>query len=268
MFLNMWDLFTRWVSGWQWGNVPSWFSAGSFMAAAFVIIRDRRIRRRHQVDNVGVWGEFSIDESQHIFSSSAGKIVPIIYVKNSSNRPVYIDSIKYEISYSWAVVDTADNLVYIAKDRKHTFTGEVVDISCPPDREVEARGDACAPETEGRPDDPETLAIVSSRVPGSRVQINKVVITDSQQKRWSLVPKVGRRGVAATALMPFALALATSSFPSQLVNLLVPFAQNMGSFVAGSSVNMGKSLGNCMRTVAQLIGGVVSKVIELFSRRR
>jgi hypothetical protein len=88
--------------GWDWGNVPSWFSAASFSAAAFVIWRDRKIRVRQQVDQVSVWadGFKAHDETEAPFGGYY--LIGEIQIKNSGLVAVNVFNILYTITGFWA----------------------------------------------------------------------------------------------------------------------------------------------------------------------
>ncbi|MDX6254228.1 MAG: hypothetical protein QOJ11_562 [Frankiales bacterium] len=64
--------------GWDWGTVPAWFGAGSLLLAWYVIIRDRREKRRAQAVKVSAWLEQEIAEDN---------IVHLV-VRNASDEPI------------------------------------------------------------------------------------------------------------------------------------------------------------------------------------
>ncbi|WP_326950250.1 hypothetical protein OG439_16570 [Amycolatopsis sp. NBC_01307] len=74
--------------GLDWGNVPSWFSAASFGAAAYVIARDRGSKNRNQVNQVGVWLEITPEKMRLSDDSLSETFRITIHVKNSGDLPV------------------------------------------------------------------------------------------------------------------------------------------------------------------------------------
>jgi hypothetical protein len=98
---EVWESFLRWVDTWQWGNVPSWFSALSFAAAALAFWRDRSIRLRRQVDDVGAWGESNSIRDSLGAGTGHYSIATIITVENATNKNVNVVAIKYSASYRW-----------------------------------------------------------------------------------------------------------------------------------------------------------------------
>ncbi|MFB9684122.1 hypothetical protein [Amycolatopsis plumensis] len=203
-----WRFFVGWL-GLDWGNVPGWFSAGSFMAAGYVIVRDRQQKRRQQIDSVGVWGEFDLCQDEN--AVNFGFIVPRIYVKNASSLPVYVESVEYEAIYSWSQMAHAGYFMFPFEGGVAGFEGRVRDVVVPPGREVMTYGVDRRPV--GKPEGAGGDASVTSRAPGSKIIITEIVLVDNTQRRWKLVPRADRPGLASMAT-PHALSRLGSSFLS------------------------------------------------------
>ncbi|MDS0138694.1 MULTISPECIES: hypothetical protein [unclassified Amycolatopsis] len=178
--------------------MPSWFSAGSFMAAGYVIIRDRRQKRRQQIDCLGIWGEFDLCQEED--AVNFGFIVPRIHLKNASDLPVYVESVEYEAVYSWSQLAHSGYYFSPFDGGVGGFAGRIRDVVVPPGREVVSYG------VDRRPiGDPQWIhgdAGVTSRAPGSKMIILEVVVVDNAQRRWKLVPDADRAGLASTRVPP------------------------------------------------------------------
>lgn len=190
--------FVGWL-GLDWGNVPGWFSAGSFMAAGYVIIRDRQQKRRQQVDSVGVWGEFDLCQDED--AVNFGFIIPRIYIKNASSLPVYVESVEYEAVYVWSQVAHSGYYMFPFEGGVGGFAGRIQDVVVPPGREVVTYG--VDRRARNRPESAGSDANVTSRAPGSKLIITEVVVIDSMQRRWKLVPRTQGAGLASTAAHHF-----------------------------------------------------------------
>ncbi|MEV6641108.1 hypothetical protein [Amycolatopsis sp. NPDC051371] len=84
------------------GTVPAWASAGSLVLAFVIFGRDRRERRRKQIDELGAWSitDPSIDVD---IDSLASK--PNLLIKNASNLPIRVLSVEYLIYRGLGVVN-------------------------------------------------------------------------------------------------------------------------------------------------------------------
>jgi hypothetical protein len=85
--------------GWDWGNVPSWASAGTFLIAGSVYLRDRKQRQRQNVDDVSMWGTVKIGAPDP--ASDGYQIDALISLKNVGSHPVYLGMLNYVIHFEW-----------------------------------------------------------------------------------------------------------------------------------------------------------------------
>ncbi|MET8852641.1 hypothetical protein [Amycolatopsis sp. NPDC004625] len=189
--MNFWD----WVSTWQLGNVPSWFSGVSLVLALWIIVRDRRHRIRGQVESVGVWGAVSIkgsirdlrdDSTDELDTAGEPQFVitPHVTAKNSSDLPVEIAAIEYIAEYSWRekvgedqwkILEPPERFKSIG-GRGTVLPGETVDIV----RDVGTVLD------DGKPANAHVLS------PRGRLIIRAVYVTDSVGRRWKMRPTSGK----------------------------------------------------------------------------
>lgn len=181
--------------GLDWGNVPGWFSAGSFMAAAYVISRDRQHRKRQQVDGVGIWGEFDLCQDEE--SIEFGFIIPRIHIKNAGVLPVYLERAVYEVSYTWAVEANGGYFYPDFEAKSGKFSGRISDVVVPPGQEVVVCG------VDRRPVECRRSfgnSGITSRAPGNRLTIGEFVIVDNAHRRWKVVPGAGLGKVAVSGV--------------------------------------------------------------------
>ncbi|WP_406639107.1 hypothetical protein [Amycolatopsis sp. WGS_07] len=252
MLGELWTALQDWFASWQWGNVPSWFSAGSFMAAAIVIFRDRKIRRRNQIDNLGIWGEFSVAADDNSGSPIVGKLVPKIHVKNPTNLPARIESIHYEVTFSWCV-RYEEGYFMPVNSGWVSFKGHVADFPCPPGETVTAIGKPVSPGL--RPMGMEGT-IITSEAPGNRISIERVVMRDHRNHKWKVVPKVGFGDLAATSSMPLMLAQTTSNVFAVLTSALVDQFSALFTWTVGAVVATAGAIGSFLATSAAWIARV------------
>lgn len=98
------QVLIEWLSHLDWGNVPSWASAGSLIVAAAVYARDHRRYQRRQVDEVAAWRNSKI----LTFGQDAlGKNIDQRWLKvnlritNSSMLPVRKFMVQYCLYRRW-----------------------------------------------------------------------------------------------------------------------------------------------------------------------
>ncbi|WP_410673801.1 hypothetical protein [Amycolatopsis sp. cmx-4-68] len=174
--------------GLDWGNVPSWFSAASFGAAAYAIVRDRQYRKRDQINNVGVWGDFRVDKA---------KITPVVHFKNASKLPVYISKVKYRMRYCWfdeaTIIDGEPKMLSYPRG----FDGTLSEITLPPEKEASFEGKPFTAK-----DRPSIATVtVPSRSLYTGLLITEFTILDNQRRWWTIRPKNGSNAEQYDELM-------------------------------------------------------------------
>jgi hypothetical protein len=93
-----------WLRHLDWGNVPSWASAGSLIVAAAVYARDRRRYQRRQVDEVAAWRNSKV---LTLGDDSLGRNIDQRWLKinlritNSSKLPVRKVEVQYRLYKHW-----------------------------------------------------------------------------------------------------------------------------------------------------------------------
>ncbi|UJW32451.1 hypothetical protein L3Q67_01290 [Saccharothrix sp. AJ9571] len=175
--------------GWDWGNVPSWFSAASFSAAAFVIWRDRMIRVRQQVDQVSVWGNgFAAQEvDEHLFD---GYYVTVdIRVKNSGALAVHVSNICYLVVGYWAEVDEDNSILEEYRSDPVRIEGAAEGATVPPGETIRAYDRAVRDVEKDRP---RPAAVTGMGVPGSSVLVTQYLVIDSHGNGWRVRPTSGK----------------------------------------------------------------------------
>lgn len=175
--------------GWDWGNVPSWFSAASFSAAAFAIWRDRTIRVRHQVDQVSVWAEgfISHDEPEPLFTGYY--LTAQIQVKNSGQLAVHVSNIDYTITGYWAETDEDNSVLGRYRADPARVHGTAEGSTVPPGATVRAHDRQIHDVANKRPS---PAAVTGNGVPGSAVLITQYTVIDSHGNSWRVRPTSGR----------------------------------------------------------------------------
>jgi hypothetical protein len=92
------------------GSVPAWAGAGSLLLTIWILVRDRKQRRRAQVEELGIWG--TAEAESHSKPPSWAKtdhpeplhlLHPRIFALNASNLPVSIAAIEYAVRYKWLI---------------------------------------------------------------------------------------------------------------------------------------------------------------------
>jgi hypothetical protein len=174
--------------GWDWGNVPSWFSAASFSAAGFVILRDRTIRTRQQVNQIGAWGKFTASPTTMRDDSSGSLIYefrPSIDFRNSSDLPVTLHALHYSMTWTWDLPNSGANGQLRSVSRKQRAVHRM------PTPETIPPGSTVALDLSGRMTTPEPE-------PGSRLvevkilQVDKTMVVDNSGRTWSVEPGSGK----------------------------------------------------------------------------
>ncbi|WET76888.1 hypothetical protein P3102_22555 [Amycolatopsis sp. QT-25] len=170
--------------GLDWGNVPSWFTAASFSAAAYVIFRDRTHKRRQQLDSTGFWGEVTSGTFMQS-GEERTQITPILYIKNASNLPVYVISVDYEV---FAILADLQKTSGYRKPRPLHFKGNLSHATIPPGETKEIVGSS---------------NIITGRYIQSKIQmddestmtaamiVKEVRVQDNSGKTWKVHPRTG-----------------------------------------------------------------------------
>ncbi|MGH8420792.1 MAG: hypothetical protein ACRER3_00360 [Pseudomonas fluorescens] len=84
----------------DWGDVPGWFGAGSLVLAFQLFRRDRAVRDRAQVDQVGVW--FEVDREISLPGEPHNNQVRVkTFIRNSSKLPIEVTQIAWEVRTRW-----------------------------------------------------------------------------------------------------------------------------------------------------------------------
>jgi len=109
----------EWAHHLDWGNVPSWASAGSLIVAVGVFARDRRRHQRRQVDEVAVWG--SLEKLD--FNPRIDDIDPLYCeinfgAKNASKLPVHNVQVNFTV-VTWKRTSLTLARDYLPKYARH-----------------------------------------------------------------------------------------------------------------------------------------------------
>jgi hypothetical protein len=218
----------------DWGNLPSWFSGLSFTAAAIVIVRDRRHRQRKQVDDIGVWGNFHGDDGMKelLPDSLAMVILPKISVRNASNLPARVVSIRYVVHYRWAESIDGEMLGGTYTGGPYKARGQVGDRTAPPAETIVLWGDPLT--AENRPDE---NAVIGEGIRDSWLEITGITVIDNAHRKWELAPKQDRG-------------------PMRIPDALVPLA------------DAGRSMREVLVEMGRAVGQIFPFVFEPFRFRR
>jgi hypothetical protein len=81
---------------WNLGSVPDWFGGISLLLAFAIFAGDRRTRDRAQVDQVGLWFD-----NPGWTLGAAPEITANLTIRNTSQLPVTINEVAYEITPTW-----------------------------------------------------------------------------------------------------------------------------------------------------------------------
>lgn len=161
--------------GLDWGNVPSWASAASFSLAGFVILRDRKIRARQQVDQVSAWGDgfTAHEESEMLFEGYY--VMANIQIKNSGPLAVHVSNITYTIVAYWADHDEGSLLgtYNVAPAR---IEGQADGATVAPGSQIRAYDLIMHDISKNRPN---PSAVVGMGVPRSSITITQYTVVDS-----------------------------------------------------------------------------------------
>ncbi|MET8997092.1 hypothetical protein [Amycolatopsis sp. NPDC004169] len=176
--------------GLDWGNVPSWFSAASFSAAAYVIIRDRAHKKRSQIDSVGLWGEIEFEKSAPSDTPST-RIIPTLHVKNASKLPVYLVAGEYELSGQLRRKGSASEYGPtnpVMEPFPLSVDGRLGHSVIPPGEMVRIEG--VSKVIEGHYD---SIKVNSDgdRVANLEVIIKRISVRDNSGTTWKLIPRTG-----------------------------------------------------------------------------
>ncbi len=175
--------------GWDWGNVPSWFSAASFSVAAGAFLRDRSIRRRQQVDQVSAWGAgFSSHDEEDDPLFRGYYVIANIQVKNSGPLAVHVSNISYQISAYWADHDEGA-LLGTYKTDPVVIEGQADGTTVPPGATLRAYDMKTHDILRSRP---APGAVVGMGVPGTAILVTQYMVIDSHGVGWLVRPTSGR----------------------------------------------------------------------------
>jgi hypothetical protein len=93
-----------WLSDLDWGSVPAWVGAVSFLLAFRVFVRNRTTAQRQQVDLLGLWmrpaWERRMPEDELIQEVTFAR-----FVRNGSELPIDVVQIAYDVETRWMVPD-------------------------------------------------------------------------------------------------------------------------------------------------------------------
>ncbi|MEV6908093.1 hypothetical protein [Amycolatopsis sp. NPDC051071] len=180
-----WQAVWTWAQHLDWGNVPSWASAGSLAVAAAVFVRDRRRHQRRQIDEVMAWGD--IVDVRPILLDDDTKLPPKDLVltaprfKNSSKLPVRDVIVNYTILTHWRDAQTRRS--YFARFTRVAWHIDIVE----PDKTAQPK----LPKVQIAPP-PNGRAMASRYV---QMSITHVYVRDSAGKIWVCRPNSGRPAI-------------------------------------------------------------------------
>lgn len=175
----------------DWGNAPAWLSAGSFIVAASVYLRDRRRIQMRHVDNMVLrsevqlgWRPMNEGDPDAVKIQSLTSFTLTASVKNIGDHPFYLGAIGYKVQFTWGFPNDPDRshqrrelLGVKYYDEAAVDIGETVNYS----RDVEFSKD-------------DTGTQFIEWVGGSpRMTLSDVYVTDYAGQRWRLSPLRGRR---------------------------------------------------------------------------
>jgi len=113
---------------WEWkdvdlGSLPAWLGAFSLLLAYRIFRNDRTNAERAQVDLIGAWAEPASTWRE----ISAYEVRTQPYIRNSSELPVEVKMLAYEIHTTWLVGD-----VHIETAGSPVVKQFLYDVSVPP----------------------------------------------------------------------------------------------------------------------------------------
>lgn len=259
---DFWSQLRGWIATWQWGNVPSWFSAGSFMAAAIVIYRDRRLRKKQQLDSIAVRLEVStVMLGRHSDASPTAirfhatgtneetdRTSAKVLMKNSSDQAVCVESVSCFLrarrlnGRGLMQVENIFRDITLAPGQSvdkevMSFRSKILD--CREDMYKDEKGKYKS-----------NLMFDESR----QERIKKLVVLGRMNRRWSVVPKTGRARVFASAVLPFATAtFATSNKFIVAFRAITDPIYRVVIFLASVLRGLGEALANVAVNLAAAI---------------
>ncbi len=91
-----------WLRDLDWGSVPAWVGAVSFVLAFKIFLRDRTTTQRQQVNLLGLWMKPTWDIKMP-GEGLAHEITLARFVRNGSELPIDVVQIAYDVQTCWMV---------------------------------------------------------------------------------------------------------------------------------------------------------------------
>ncbi|WP_190329694.1 hypothetical protein [Streptomyces venezuelae] len=189
------------------GTVPAWFGGASLVLALIIFGKDHNANDRKYVDLVAVWWNIEYAIRSPSDPTRTEEVDLTIWLKNASNLPVEITSVRYKLTPSWLIRDLAQwpcrDDGTLMEPSEPGFTGVwsvgtgsesgiylIQDVRIPPGETI-----ACTPHTINIAHLAPEYAVQLNPINGVKCKIEHMDVIDNAGREWEVRPGVARRPI-------------------------------------------------------------------------